>query len=220
MKRFEELNDLEISNLSNEDIERYANIECMNEGDAILPNMPISPTDSLIKINPTEEAYEIDIRFFTKDLEVVSMLKKSLELVSEYYSTGYDYSIGSDYIYLKKSEKKEYPTNTRVEKKLFYDKSELDINQLKLKIANEQIQKYKKEKDFYDKVYKDRSKIINKIYEEIERVNYEIKDLESAKEKYKTYLELAENEEDAKKFFKLALPDDYQLLKEKIWEVE
>ena len=198
MKRLTDYTNKELSMLTEEEIAKLIDIECMSEG---VP-LSITPKPILKEIpeiqKPTTEVFSVDNYYFTNKDEA-DRLADILTSAKSRVTAEYNYNIGNaEYKYCKK-----YETNTYVKKLYCYSIEEYKNLSDTLKIKTEIENSNKDSMDDYNEIMSERNNIINNVWSAINNANCEMRKINNALDVYKKYIELSDgNEEIAQNFFK------------------
>ena len=200
MKNISEMTEQEIIALSDEDVQKMIKLRMMEEGIKLLdkPKVP-----ELFEIEPADTQYFsiplLDGFAFT-DIEEATKVAEILKSAKSLRKVDYDWNrLGSEYKYLKKSERYKFNGN-----------SDFDIlsgwaysNELYAKISNfaaqnkvmkEQAEKDKKE---YEKQLSESAELVQEITERVREVRNKYDRLETLSCKFATdYYPLSDNNED------------------------
>lgn len=200
MKRINEMTEQEIIALSDEDVQKMIKLRMMEEGIKLLdkPKVP-----ELFEIEPADIQYFsiplLDGFAFT-DIEEATKVAETLKNAKSLRKVDYDWNkLGSEYKYLKKSERYKFNGN-----------SDFDIlsgwaysNELYAKIssfaAQNKVMKEQAEKDLkeYEKQLSESAELIQEITEHVREVRNKYDRLETLSRKFATdYYPLSDNDED------------------------
>lgn len=200
MKRINEMTEQEIIALSDEDVQKMIKLRMMEEGIKLLdkPKVP-----ELFEIEPTDIQYfSIPLLegFAFTNLEEATKVAETLKNAKSLRKVDYDWNkLGSEYKYLKKSERYKFNGN-----------SDFDIlpgwaysNELYAKIssfaAQNKVMKEQAEKDLkeYEKQLSESAELIQEITGRVREVRNKYDRLETLSRKFATdYYPLSDNDED------------------------
>ncbi len=200
MKRINEMTEQEIIALSDEDVQKMIKVRMMEEGIKLLdkPKVP-----ELFEIEPTDIQYfSIPLLegFAFTNLEEATKVAETLKNAKSLRKVDYDWNkLGSEYKYLKKSERYKFNGN-----------SDFDIlpgwaysNELYAKIssfaAQNKVMKEQAEKDLkeYEKQLSESAELIQEITGRVREVRNKYDRLETLSRKFATdYYPLSDNDED------------------------
>lgn len=197
MKRYNEYTELELANMTSEQISNLIDIECMAEGAPISVQKPIYV--DVPEIDPPKESvYYLDVgSVFLLSQEEAEALKKVIDSLKTRVRT--EYSYGMDY---RKKYIMPFESVVSIKKEKYYSKDAY----FKISDDLEAISKAEKinseREELYNKSLEKRKKIELEVMEAYyESLDYK-RNVEEAKKMYEKYIELAEgNVEVAEKFF-------------------
>lgn len=187
MKRYNELSTHELTQLSNEEIEKYIKIECAYNGVRMLPDPPVAPEKPLVKQDKT--MYEIFHNIFTESMEEAIRIHEVLSSCKLYYIEGsWDTSnlvipeepISKDSYY--------YPNMNTI---VVFSRDSYEANKEALKEYNEKKSEYEKLKEQYDEIYDEYSKIRKEVLDKINEARKTVDKMAMYSRTYSEYLELA-----------------------------
>lgn len=202
MKRYTDLTKDELADLTDEDLQRYIDIEIAYAGiTPVIEPVPVPDFDPGIK--PKVKAYEVcgivvkDI----KDAQTIAGMKT--------YSADYDYyGSGSNYKYLT-----ERYNRDEIKTIYFYEKDDVTRIKAQLKDRKDTVDHYNEMKGDWDKYQEKTSSCRSEVMTAYrEAVHYQRR-VEHGKQQYERYLKLAEGETSiANRFFSDAFKDDQEML--------
>lgn len=199
MKRFNDYSKKELAAFLDEEVERLIDIEVAFAGIKPVSN-PTLKEESVIDIEPTETAYDVNGLLFMNELDALAVEKFPR------FTAEYDYSrTGTEYKWLKPEP--DYSNGVRAIK--YYTKEQVDKVR-DIIIANKKISEYNKE---IVKEYNDFRESISSIREDVWGAVYEAKSflrkLDQASATYQKHLSLADGDTKiAENFFREAYKGD------------
>jgi len=202
MKTITELTHDELLALNDEQIERYVQLEIAEQGiKPVLP--PEETTFEKVTITPTEKAYEVCNIIFKDKEQAIKFASQDI------YSTDYDYSIGYDYKYLKKTEGLEIKENFYFDRKKVMDLAPLlQSNKIKK-------EEYDEQKQAYDKFLNSTTEHRELVFDVVAKAKEKERGINNAVKSFEKYKDLAEgNEAIALNFFDKAFTDIDEEIKE------
>lgn len=182
MKTFSDLSDLEKTELSTEQVQYYAKIDCANLGIII----PVKPVLELKKVEePTQNYFQVGYESFVFEKiedaqDYIDSKAKSFQIKT----IGNNYDSRSQYVSERASDYKEIKTI------ILYTKEQA----LELKDILEHNATVSKELKAYDESLAEYNKIESAFWEEIGAINYRNSRVIFYDKIYKDYLELANND--------------------------
>jgi hypothetical protein len=205
MKRYYDLSKQELNDLSNEDIQRYIDIEIAYAG--IIPvRNPEQPAIFKPSIEPKEVAYEVHGNLF-KNADDAMTFSKMDKLSAEYNWS----KAGSDYKWLEP--KTDYDGGVKTVK--FYKKEDIASIVEELTASRKAKELYDADLKEYNKYCEKISTIQTSIIDAIREARYFFSDVKAAKSLYDKYIKLADgNVETATNFIKDAYKDKQEILDE------
>lgn len=212
MKNFNDLTDLEISELTSEEIERYVDYECAMEGIQLLPPHPGNPPEKVEAEKDTEIYTVGEFVFLSKESAL-----KFFDFVTEngfYRIEGYQenrrviLANPEDYYYPKMSSEM-----IASEQSYAKSKQQLDIYKTEKK-------RYDAIKERYDNAKKERQGILDGILDKIQEAVTRIKEQKQLRTIFNRYIDLADgNRETALKFLLNANSDASELYPDLVKEL-
>lgn len=206
MKRFEELSDEEIYELSGEDFDNLVDLECAHEG---IPFLPDEPQKLTIK-EPNKDLRvssfgDINLTDPEEANELLIFLNKLKSRVTTTYWThsGYLYKPATDPVEVRTRD--EYSVHAG---KMYEDE---------MKRIDAQKNEYEEEKARYDEISGKRQEIVSKITERQKEIADRKHLIERYLAEYRRYLALSEGEKQiALNFLKAAHPGSEEIIEEVI----
>lgn len=182
MKTFSDLSDLEKTELSTEQVQYYAKIDCANKGIII----PIKPVLELKKVEePTQNYFQVGYESFVfEKIEDAQNYIDSKAKAFQIKTIGNNYDSRSQYVSERASDYKEIKTI------VLYAKEQ----SLELKDILEHNATVSKELKAYEESLVEYNKIESAIWEEINEINYRNSRVDFYNKIYNDYLELANND--------------------------
>ncbi len=203
LKRFTSLSPKELSELTDEQVDNYIDLEIAFSGIKML-NPPVYKDISKFDIEKSVEAYSCRGKIFKKEEDAVTFSK--MEVVEE----SYDYNIDSAYKWLK-SENQYSDVGVKTLK--YYNKEDVTSIGVTLKKNKNTEQNNSDLKYEWNDYQKEISDIKTEIYDAISDAKKYYSDLDKAKEDYDRYLRLSGDDvKIAKNFFYEAYKDDKEEL--------
>lgn len=185
MKRYSNLNNEELTQLTDSDIQTLIDIEIAYAG--IIPVfVPDPPPAYKVPFKPTEIAYEIYGVLFTDFDDALAFSKMSI------VSSNYDWNkAGSDYKWLEPKSTYDSGIKTRE----FYRKADIDS-------IIQELYNYKRVKEAYEEASKEYNTFVerisdlrNAVYDAIREAKIYLAEISAAKALYQKYITLADGDE-------------------------
>ena len=185
MKRYDEMTNEELYDLTEEQISILIDYECALEGIPLLPEKPIAPESRDFK--PDTDIYEVKGMLFTNKEEAISVLGLLLNsnMVNYSYSNGFKRIIPLD-DYYKPELKMEKYFSTEMYALIQEEKDSYDRI----------LKQYQERQKDYDEAYKLRINIVKDITEAISCAQEEQYKKQKYTGEYKRYLKLSDNNKD------------------------
>ena len=202
MRRYTDLTKKELAELSQEELDRFIELELAYAG--VTPVMyPVKPMIKEIALDMSEVAYEVFGVLFKNQEDALTVSK--MEVFREdydYYGAGYNYK------YLKLND------NNGVKAEKYYKKEEVLAIKDVLKGNRLLEEEYGKQKKMYDAFLKDTEAIRDSVREAVTAAHTFFQRVAAMKLQYQRYLTLAEGDEKiARNFFDSAygaLEEEYE----------
>lgn len=202
MRRYTDLTKKELAELSQEELDRFIELELAYAG--ITPVMcPVKPVIKEIALDASEVAYEVfGVLFKNQEDALVVSQMEVLREDYDYYGAGYAYK------YLKLND------NNAVKTEKYYKKEEVLAVKDVLKGNRLLEEEYDKQKKSYDAFLKDTEAIRDSVREAVTAAHTFFQRVAAMKLQYQRYLTLAEGDEKiARNFFDSAygiLEEEYE----------
>ena len=184
MKRIHEMKKEEILALTDGEIVSLIDLECAYEGIPLLAECPNKP--ELIKHEKDLTAYEVAGYYFLTPEEAGRVLE-ILQSVAAYVKYGWAEDAG-----LKRVSDADF-YSPKVEVKKFYSQAKLAEITKDLEENKRALAAYEKEKERYDRILKDRTKVADRVTAVINEVVETEKDRQFYEAEFNRYLILANN---------------------------
>jgi hypothetical protein len=210
MKRYTELTQEELLELSDERTQYFIDLEIAHAG--IIPvDAPVAPVLTEPNIVPNIEAFEIHGLIFLNQDDAIAVSR--LPALAQ----DYDYHIGDKYRTLKPKSQAYGPEGVIARK--FYDPSAVAIVRGQLIDIKKEKERYDREKTEWDKYQNKIRDIRDGVYCAISNARSEKASTDRAQEVYAKHLKLAENNEEiAKNFFREAYKNDPEMIEKILGE--
>jgi hypothetical protein len=210
LKRFEELSEKEIKDLTENDIEKLINLECAQEGIKLLemPEKPLKP-----KVDADREMFVVALNSSDSERMIFDNMNDAKEVMEllmskNMYHDSYDWEAGysSKYIENEPMDKE----NIQIKRKMFISENSFKERKNQLIEYQKKFKEYEERESEYIKIKKQRDKIVEKIETKIEGIKEKERIKNNMLKRYSEYLELANNNgEIAKRFLTKAYGESY-----------
>ena len=184
MKRIDEMKKEEILALTEGEIASLIDLECAYEGIPLLPECPKKP--ELVKHEKDLTAYEVAGYYFLNPEEAGRVLEV-LQSTAAYVKDGWGEDAG-----LKRVSDADF-YSPKVEAKKFYSQTKLAEITKDLEENKRVLAAYEKEKERYDRILKDRTKVADRVTAVINEVVETEEDRQFYEAEFNRYLVLANN---------------------------
>lgn len=205
MKRFTEYTDMELANMTSEELDKLIDIECMETGAPISVQIPVYLDVPEIS-EPTEKVYIINAGdIIMTSYEEAEKVRDFIIGIKTRVESGYGSSCGYDRKFVKP-----YDGYVYIKKDTYYSKEDFSKMEELLKTVREKESQNKERRKKYTDSLEKRRKVeafvMDAYYEACDYKN----NVEEAKKIYEKYIELADgNTEIAEKFFSKSEYGDY-----------
>jgi hypothetical protein len=200
MKTFWDLTKDEIVGLTSDQIARYIDIDCAEQGVSLLPDLPPAP----IYEKPAKDCvvYSVD-NFDVSTPEEANVILDALGKV-RLLKLDYDYGNYSDQ-YISDTRNVDVPDVKKVQ---VYSAKLYNSIRNDLKSYSEKKNAYEREQKEYSKILSERSRISDAIWNKYNEVTEEFQNREYMKKEFAKYLDLADGDKEiAMRFFDKAYAD-------------
>lgn len=201
MKRINELSRDELVALTGEQIERYVDIECAEEGVALLPPAPVEPEKNAPE--PDIECWTVPTVTFrdrAHALEVIELINQLSRVIPDPIG-GWRYGYDSYYTPVDPGE------DRQIEPKLerMWSPAHFDAARVVVDAAKRERDAYTKAKDEYRKAVDARAEISKRVREVVNSAHSEVWEEDNVRREFARYVEIADGDKDtALRFFKNA----------------